>query len=384
MNLKLPLYGLRVIDLTKVLSGPYATLVLSDLGAEIIKVEHPNGDDARGYGPFIKQKSGYFISLNRGKKSISLNLKSKTDKEIFVKLIQSSDVLVENFKPKTLAKIGFSWSKLSKINPKLIYAKISGFGENGPFSDLPAYDMVVQAMGGLMSITGNSKNELCRVGTSIGDITAGLFCVNGILSTLYKREKTGIGSMIDISMLDCQIAILENAIARYSILKKNPGPLGTDHPSITPFGSFKTLDREIVIAAGNDYLFKKLCIAISRVDIYKEKRFENNLLRNQNIKILRKKLEQTLREKKTKYWINVLRKNGVPCSSVDKINDVIKNPQINHRNMILDYKVNEKVKIQISGNPIKIKGIKQNKRAKTAPELDENRKEILKDLGIEI
>ncbi len=384
MNYKLPLHGLRVIDLTKVLSGPYATLLLCDLGAEIIKVEDPNGDDSRGFGPFINQKSGYFISLNRGKKSISLDLKKRKDKDIFSTFIQKSDVLVENYKPKTLKKLGFTWKKLSKINPRLIYAKISGFGENGPLSDLPAYDMVVQAMGGLMSITGKSENELCRVGTSIGDIVAGLFCVNGILSSLYNREKTGIGKKIDISMLDCQVAILENAIARYSILKKNPTPLGTDHPSISPFGAFKTKDEDIIIAAGSDSIFKKLCIAINRDDIFKNKRFVNNLLRNKNMRVLRDELEKTLKQKKLKSWLRCLTKNGIPCSAVNKINEVIKNPQVIHRDMILDYKVSNSVKIKTTGNPIKISGIKQEKKARMAPEFDGDRQEILKEFGIEI
>ena len=217
MENQLPLKGINILDLTQVLSGPFATLVLSDLGANVIKVEKSKGDDSRSFGPIKKNKSGYFISLNRGKKSIKLDLKEKEDKRIFSDLIKKTDILVENFKVGVLDKLGFSWSKLKKNNPRLVYAKISGFGESGPYKNLPAYDVIVQAMGGIMSITGSSEKNFTRVGSSIGDITAGLYCVIGILAALHERNKTNLGKKIDISMLDCQVAILENAITRYSV-----------------------------------------------------------------------------------------------------------------------------------------------------------------------
>lgn len=378
MKNKLPLSGINIVDLTKVLSGPFATLLLSDLGANVIKVEQPGGDDSRNYGPFINKKSCYFLSLNRGKKSIVLNLKNKKDKELFDNILRKSDILVENFKPKTLTKLGFSWNKLSKKYPKLIYAKISGYGETGPLKDLPAYDMIVQAMGGLMSITGSSKDNFSRVGTSIGDIAAGLFCVCGILASLFKRIFTGKGEKIDISMLDCQVAILENAIARCSVLKNNPIPLGTDHPSITPFGSFKTLDGEIVIATGNDKMFKKFCISISRIDISKNTRFINNISRNKNIKALRKEIEFTLKKNNSSYWIKLLREGNIPCSTINKIDEVINNPQLIKRNMILDYIESDKYKFKVSGNPIKFNNSKESNIASKAPSLDEDRNEIIK------
>ena len=258
----LPLEGIVVLDLTNVLSGPYATMILRDLGAKIIKVEKPGGDDSRGFGPFVDEQSCYFISLNRGKKSILLDLKSKKDKKIFEKLLIKSDILIDNFKPGTLEKIGYNWEYLSKKFPKLIHGKISGFGETGPLNDQPAYDIIVQAMGGLMSLTGQNSDNLVRVGTSIGDIASSLFCVIGILSQLIFRNNTNLGSKLDLSMLDCQIAILENAITRFSIDNVNPTPLGTDHPSISPFGAFKTKDDKIVIAIGNEKLFKKFCFLI--------------------------------------------------------------------------------------------------------------------------
>ena len=254
-----PLKGIVVLDLTRVLVGPYCTMVLSDLGARIIKVESPEtGDDSRSFGPFIKDCSAYFMSLNRGKESIALNLKNKDDKKIFEKILAKSDVLVENFRPGTLDKWGYSWELLKKKYPKLIYASASGFGQTGPLKTLPAYDMVVQGMGGLMSVTGQPDGKPTRVGTSIGDITAGLFTAIGINAALFDRQKTGKGVKIDVSMLDCQIAILENAIARYFSSGEIPKPMGSRHPSITPFEAYKTKDSFIIIAAGNDKLFEMI------------------------------------------------------------------------------------------------------------------------------
>ena len=382
MENQLPLKGINILDLTQVLSGPFATLVLSDLGANVIKVEKSKGDDSRSFGPIKKNKSGYFISLNRGKKSIKLDLKEKEDKRIFSDLIKKTDILVENFKVGVLGKLGFSWSKLKKNNPRLVYAKISGFGESGPYKNLPAYDVIVQAMGGIMSITGSSEKNFTRVGSSIGDITAGLYCVIGILAALHERNKTNLGKKIDISMLDCQVAILENAITRYSVSKKIPHPLGTDHPSISPFGAFKAKNSAIVLAAGNQKIFENLCKAISRNDLIQEKKFLDNELRNKNLKLLRKEIEKTLITKNAEYWIKKLRTLEVPCCKIENVKSLIKNPQIQNRNMILDYVDDDFGKINVVGNPIKIEGVKESKVASKAPDLDQNRLQILKEFGI--
>ena len=382
MENQLPLKGINILDLTQVLSGPFATLVLSDLGANVIKVEKSKGDDSRSFGPIKKNKSGYFISLNRGKKSIKLDLKEKKDKRIFSDLIKKTDILVENFKVGVLGKLGFSWSKLKKNNPRLVYAKISGFGESGPYKNLPAYDVIVQAMGGIMSITGSSENNFTRVGSSIGDITAGLYCVIGVLAALHERNKTNLGKKIDISMLDCQVAILENAITRYSVSKKIPYPLGTDHPSISPFGAFKAKDASVVLAAGNQKIFENLCKAISRKDLIQEKKYLDNELRNKNLKSLRREIEKTLITKKAEYWIKKLRTFEVPCCKIENVKSLIKNPQIQNRNMILDYVDDDFGKINVVGNPIKIEGVKESKVASKAPDLDQNRLQILKEFGI--
>jgi len=378
----LPLSGVNVLDLTNVLSGPFATLILSDLGANVIKVEKPTGDDSREFGPIINGESGYFISLNRGKKSIVLDLKEKNDKKIFESLLSKVDVLVDNFKPGTIEKFGFSWNYLSKKYPNLIFAKISGFGETGPLKNYPAYDIIVQAMSGIMSITGKNEKDYVRVGTSIGDIVAGLFCVIGILSQLIRRKNLNIGSKLDISMLDCQIAILENAIARYSIEKKVPVPIGTDHPSISPFGLFKTLDRPIVLAAGNNKIFFKLCECLNDSKMKNNSMFKNNINRNKNLKILRKKIEKKLTKKKSNVWIKKFSKKNIPCSLVNNIKDIVNHSQVLDRKMILDYKDSKIDNLKLSGNPLKFSFVKNKKISKKSPRLDGDRKKILKFFGI--
>ena len=295
-----PLKNLLVVDLTRVLVGPYCTMILSDLGARVIKIEAPEiGDDSRGFGPFIDDYSAYFMSLNRGKESIALNLKNEDDKKVFEKILAKADILVENFKPGTLEKWGFGWNEVSKKYPKLIYASASGFGQTGPLKELPAYDMVVQGMGGLMSVTGHPNSEPTRVGTSIGDITAGLFTAIGINAALYDRQKTGKGTFIDVSMLDCQIAILENAIARYLSKNEIPKPMGSRHPSIAPFEAFKTKDSFLIIAAGNDKLFKSLCEVLEIPNIANDEMYKTNSLRSQNIDKLKLIIEDKLQHKNT-------------------------------------------------------------------------------------
>ncbi|MDB2489926.1 MFS transporter [Candidatus Pelagibacter bacterium] len=293
-----PLKNLLVLDLTRVLVGPYCTMMLSDLGARVIKVEAPEvGDDSRNFGPFIEDYSAYFMSLNRGKESIALNLKNSDDKKIFDKILAKADILVENFKPGTLEKWGYGWKDVCEKYPKLIYASASGFGQTGPLKELPAYDMVVQGMGGLMSVTGQPNSEPTRVGTSIGDITAGLFTTIGINAALYDREKTGKGTFIDVSMLDCQIAILENAIARYLSKNEIPKPMGSRHPSIAPFEAFKTKDSHIIIAAGNDKLFEKLCNVLEISEIFNDEKFNTNSSRSKNIGELKVIIENKLSSK---------------------------------------------------------------------------------------
>ena len=375
-----PLKNILVLDLTRVLVGPYCTMILSDLGARVIKVETPEvGDDSRQFGPFIKNYSAYFMSLNRGKESIALNLKNSDDKKIFKKILFKADILVENFKPGTLEKWGLGWKQLKNKYPKLIYASASGFGQTGPLKELPAYDMVVQGMGGLMSVTGQPNSEPTRVGTSIGDITAGLFTTIGINAALYDRQKTGKGMFIDVSMLDCQIAILENAIARYLSNNEIAKPMGSRHPSIAPFEAFKTKDSYIIIAAGNDKLFNNLCLSLKIENIIEDKKFTDNQSRSLNMNELKNIIENKLTSDTTINWIKKFRKEKIPCGPINNIKEAVESPQIESRNMIV--KAYHKIigEFKTAGNPIKMSSYKDEKTRGDIPDLDEHREKILKE-----
>ena len=347
--------NIKVLDLTRVLAGPYATMILADLGAEIIKIEMPNtGDDSRGFGPYVGEESAYFMSINRNKKSMTLNLKSEKGKEIFIELIKEVDVVVENFRPGTMEKLGLGYEYLNTINPKLIYAAISGYGHTGPYSQRAAYDAVVQAMGGIMSITGQEGGKATRVGTSVGDISAGIFGAVGILAALSNRVKTGKGQKVDVAMLDCQVAMLENAVARYFVTNEVPRPNGNRHPSIVPFESFDTADGEIMVAAGNNSLWTILCDALEAPELAKDERFCENPLRNDNYDELRPLLTPLFQKKTTKEWSELLDHVGVPNSPINSIDKVVSDPQVIARDMIVEVDHPVAGKFKMPGIPIKL------------------------------
>ncbi len=378
-----PLDGLFVLDLTRVLAGPYCTLVLHDLGATVVKVETPNGgDDARHYGPFVNGKSAYFMSLNRGKRSIALDLKAPADRSVFERLVARADVLVENYRPGTMDKLGYGWAALKAMNRRLIYAAVSGFGQTGPYRNRAAYDMVVQAMGGVMSLTGHDDGRPTRVGTSIGDITAGLFGTIGILAALEHRHRSGEGTMVDVAMLDCQIAILENAIARYVATGRVPGPMGARHPSITPFEALRAADGHLVIAAGNDQLFARLAAALGKPALASDPRFATNDARTNNHGALKAELEELLAAQATAQWLAVLDKAGVPCGPINTVADALADPQIVARNMVVSADDPVAGTLRMAGNPIKLSGFPDPPTRGPAPDLDGDRRAILEELGL--
>ncbi|MBI1182234.1 MAG: CoA transferase [Alphaproteobacteria bacterium] len=373
-----PLSGIVVVDLTRVLAGPYCTMVLADLGARVIKVETPKtGDDSRHIGPFIEGKSAYFMSLNRGKESIALNLKDDADRRIFEDLLARADVLVENYRPGVMEKLGYGWEALHERFPRLIYAAASGFGHTGPYKTRPAYDMVVQAMGGIMSITGQPGGPPTRVGSSIGDITAGMFAAIGVNAALYRRTASGEGMKIDVAMLDCQIAILENAIARYAATGVAPGPLGARHPSITPFAAFRAQDGYIVIAAGNNGLFERLCEVLGRPDLVQDPDFATNDLRCQNVDRLAREMEFTLGGGTVAAWMEKLEAAGVPCGPINNVEQALHDPHVRARNMVV--KVDDPVTgtLEIAGNPIKLSAYADPPSRGPVPDLDGGRQAIL-------
>lgn len=377
-----PFSGIIVVDLTRVLAGPYCTMVLADLGARVIKIEHPEtGDDSRHIGPFIKGKSAYFMSINRGKESIALDLKKAADRQFFERLLTHADVLVENYRGDTMEKLGYDFPSLHRRFPKLIYAAASGFGHTGPYKTRAAYDMVVQGLGGVMSLTGHPGGPPTRVGTSIGDITAGLFTTIGISSALFEREKSGQGRKIDVAMLDCQIAILENAIARYVATGQIPGPLGARHPSITPFEAFATKDGFIIIAAGNDGLFRNLVKELGAPELADDPHFANNPSRTDHHNRLKEALEVRLASAPTAQWLKRLGDAGIPCAPINTVADALNDPQVLSRNMVCSADDPEAGKITMAGNPIKISGFPDLDHRPPAPALDQARDALLMELA---
>ena len=377
------LAGITVIDMTRVLAGPFCTLMLAELGARVIKVETPgSGDDARAYGPFINGKSVYFVSVNRGKESIALDLKDEGDREIFEKLLAKADVVVENYRPGTMEKLGYGWEDLHRRHPRLIYAACSGFGHSGPHSRRPAYDMVVQAMGGIMSITGQPGAPPTRVGMSIGDIAAGLFTAIGVNAALYDRQMTGEARKIDVAMLDCQLSLCENAMVRYSATGEVPGPLGARHPSITPFEVFPTADGHVIIAAGNDVMYRRLCEAILRPDLAEDARYQTNPLRNEHHDVLIGELNAVLERRDTDHWLALLDAAGVPASAINDMARVAAHPQVEPRNMLVEVPDETTGTLRVAGNPIKLSGYEDPATRQSAPDLDRDRARILEELGI--
>ena len=378
-----PLSGITVLDLTRVLAGPYCTMMLADLGARVIKVERPEiGDDARHIGPFIEGKSAYFVSLNRGKESIALDLKDESDRTVFEGLLEHADILIENFRPGTMEKLGYGWEALHARLPKLIYAQVSGFGDTGPYREKPAYDLVVQAMGGVMSLTGQPDGAPTRVGTSVGDITAGLFATAGVNAALFHRANTGVAQKIDIAMLDCQVAILENAIARYKATGEIPTPLGSRHPSITPFDSFATGDGHLVIAAGNDGLFATLCGELERGDLLAHADYSSNELRTQNQAALKQELEETLAGNTTEHWLAKFSAADLPCGPIQNVGEVLAHPQTVARNMAVHLEEPGLDRFKIAGNPIKIAGVPDPDTRPAAPALDANRAALIAEFEL--
>lgn len=375
------LQGITVLDLTRVLAGPFCTMLLAELGARVIKIEGPpSGDDSRQFGPFLKKESAYFLSLNRGKESLMLNLKDPGDRSVFLRLVDRSDVLVENFRPGAMDRLGLGWEHLHERHPRLIYAALSGFGQTGPRAAQPAYDLVIQAMGGIMSLTGQPGAPPTRVGSSIGDISAGLYGAVGINAALYHREQTGQGTLVDVAMLDCQVAMLENALARLAVEGTAPGPLGARHPSITPFDTFRAADGWLVICAGNDRLFSAMAKVLDKPELVNDPRFVNNPSRTQNHEALKAEIEAALAAHAAEHWLETLQEAGVPCGPVNDVAQVVAEPQVAARNMLVSMPAGENDKIKVAGNPIKLSAFPDPSDRPAAPELDAHRQAILKEL----
>ncbi|MGZ0167703.1 MAG: CaiB/BaiF CoA transferase family protein [Planctomycetales bacterium] len=354
----LPLAGLKVLDLTRVLAGPYCTMILADLGADVVKVERPEtGDEARSFGPFLPSgASAYFASLNRGKSSIVLDLKAEEDRETFRRLASHADVVVENFRPGVMDGLGIGQNDLHEINPSLIFASASGFGQTGPYRDRPAYDVIIQAMSGLMSITGHDPDQPARVGASISDIVTGMFTAIGILAALQARQSNGRGTTLDLAMLDCNVAILENAIARCELTGQTPKPIGTRHPSITPFQGFPTSNGTVVIAAGNDALWRKLCHVLEAPELLADPLLDTNPARTENQPYLERLISERTRTRTTQNWLTLLEDAGIPAAPIQTISDMMDDEHLHSRGIFHRIRGQGDECFTAAGSPFKIDG----------------------------
>ena len=352
-----PLAGIRILDLTWVLAGPYAAMILCDLGAEVVKVERPpHGDVARTTGPFVNNESMYFQSVNRGKRSISIDLRSDEGHDLFLRLVDQADVVMENFTPGVMDKLGLGPEALLERNPRLVFASTSGFGQTGPWRDRPALDIIVQGMGGVMSITGYPDEPPARPGTSIGDICGGLYTAIGILAALREREHSGLGQSVDISMLDCQIAILENAVARYFTTGTEPGPLGTRHPSATPFQAFPTADGWMVVALswGVATQWELFCAELGLPELVGDERFETSFKRTENHAELEPVLFKATRKQSTDHWVSVLSQYGIPIGPLNTIGQAVSQEQIAAREMITTVQHPIAGDVTMAASPLKL------------------------------
>ncbi|MBI1339430.1 CoA transferase [bacterium] len=376
-----PLHGVQVLDLSRVLAGPFCTLLLWELGAEVLKIELPgHGDDTRAFPPFQNGESVYFASVNRGKRSLALDLKSSTDREVFNGLLAQSDVLVENFRPGAMERLGYDWPTIQKHAPSIVYARVSGFGQTGPYRDRPAYDLIVQAIGGMMSINGPEGGEGHRLGVSLGDTGAGLFAALAVASALYERRESGAGRLVDIAMLDCQTMLLEAALVRYFATGVSEKPSGSRHQVIAPFDVFRTADQPIAIGCANDHLFAKLASALDRPDWAKSERYATLPARHLNQPDLKADIEAALASDSAAEWLEKLGSAGIPCAPLHDMAQVASDPQLAARGAFVTVDDPEMGRLTMTGSPFHISGFERPATRPPAPNLDEAREAVLDEL----
>ncbi len=373
--------GLLVIDFSRVLAGPFATMMMADLGARVIKVERPvRGDDSRTYGPFVDGQSLYFARVNRGKESIALDLRAPDDRRVLDRIIARADVLVENFRPGVMDRLGLGYETLHEQYPGLIYASISGFGQTGPWRLRPAYDSVVQGTSGLLSITGTPEGEPTKPGLPIGDLSAGMYAFGAVMAALHGRGSGGPGSQprgsrLDIAMHDSTISLLEGAALAYLATGNAPPRIGNAHYSIAPFDTFQAKDRLFVICAANDELFALLCATVGRPELVEDPRFITNLLRHDNRQELKKELEIALVARPAATWLEIFEKAGVPCGPVSNIAEALSSEQAADRNLVI-----EVGGLRMPGNPMKFAGYPEI-QPEPAPELDQQGEALRSEFG---
>jgi len=377
-----PLEGIKILDLSRALAGPYCSMMLADMGAAVIKLEMPGrGDDSRAWGPPFKGgESAYFMSVNRNKKSMTLNLKKEKAIEIIHKLIKQSDVILENFRPGTMEKLKLSYNEVKEINLNIIYCSISGFGQDGPYRLLPGMDQVLQGMGGLMSITGELNGPPIKVGVAVADIAGGMFAAFGIMIALFNREKTGKGQKIDNSLLDNQIAWLTYRAGSFFMSGEIPKPLGSGHPVIVPYQAFRAKDSYFNLAVGNDQLWVKFCKAVGLEEIMNDPRYATNSKRVENREELVKIIDDLISTKEAEEWLKILTDAGIPCGPIYTMDKLFNDPQVLHRKMVQTLDHSTAGKIKVTGVPIKLSET-PGEVLTAPPVLGQHTKDILHDLG---
>jgi crotonobetainyl-CoA:carnitine CoA-transferase CaiB-like acyl-CoA transferase len=376
-----PLDGITVLDLTRVLSGPYCTMLLGDMGARVIKIEQPRtGDDTRHWGPpFVAGESTYFLSINRNKESVTLDFKTPEVRQILQTLLDRCDVVVENFRPGTMARLGLDYETIAPAHPRIIYCSIAGFGQTGPRRQEPGYDAVMQAEGGLMSITGAASGPPYRLGVAIADIVTGMFAAQGIAFALFARERTGRGQHVDIAMLDSVAALLSYQAAIYFATGAAPGRMGNRHPTIVPYETFAASDGEFVLAIGNDQQWRTFC---GVAGIEPAERFATNRQRVTQYAELKPMLEEQLRTRSRQYWIDRLKAAGVPCGSVRDLHEVFTDPQLAARDMVATLDHATIGALRLLGVPVKLSDTPGGIRS-APPTLGQHTSAVLRgDLGI--
>ncbi|OGQ69817.1 MAG: formyl-CoA transferase [Deltaproteobacteria bacterium RIFCSPLOWO2_12_55_13] len=374
-----PLAGVKVLDLTRVLAGPYCTMFLGDLGAEVVKIEQPEvGDDTRAWGPpFVGGESAYFLCINRNKKSVTLDLKSNQAVGLLRRLAEGADVLVENFRPGTMERLGLGERELRAVNPRLIYASLSGFGADGPMKDWPGYDLIIQAWGGLMSVTGMPDGEPTKVGVAIVDIVAGLMLGKAILAALFARERTGVGQKLETSLLEAEVACLINAGSNYLVGGVVPGRWGNAHPNIVPYQSFKSRDGYLVIGVASEGIWRRLCQAIGMPGLADDPRFARNPQRVEHRGELIDILTEIFLQRDTAAWVTLLIDAGVPCAPVQTIDQVFLAPQVIAREMVVEVPHPTAGTIRMAGLPVKFSGTPASIRL-APPLLGQHTAEVLR------
>ena len=377
-----PLDGIRVVDLSRILAGPYCSMLLSDFGAEIVKIENPDkGDDTRAYGPpFLDGESVYFLSVNRGKKSLTLNLKTPEAREILARLIQRSDVLLENFRRDFLPSIGLGYEDVAKLNPKIIYASVTGYGHTGPWANRPGYDLAVQGQGGIMSLTGDPDGPPYKTGTSLADITAGIYATLGILLALQARQRTGKGQKVDVSLLDGQISFLTYQAGIYFGTGNSPTRKGNQHPTIVPYETFKGSDRYFNLAVGNDRLWGQFCDLIGRADLKTDKKFATNPGRVSNHDALYPILQKIFAGKTADDWLALFEKSGIPCGAIYSVGEALEHPQVRAREMVVERPHPRLKSVKMTGVPLKLSAT-PGEAGSAPPLLGQHTEEVLRGLG---